>query len=139
MTIEPPTDLPAEGVALLKDHFHEDPVPVLGRAQLFSVGGVPILIRTSRKSSFPTTATDAALSELDIEQRGAHFILFVTPRDRYLVPTKVAAEAYREAHTRWLASGAQTAGSNDTPAIHLDHRARHNDYAAKWGQYRIST
>src|SRR4051794_37948648 len=107
MPTKPRTDLPAEGVALLTDHFGESPVRP-GRAYLFEVGAVKILMRTSRESTFPTTASHPDLTELDFEGHGAHFILFVTPGDRYLVPIKIAGRAYREAHTYWLANGAQT-------------------------------
>jgi hypothetical protein len=138
MLTEPLAGLPAEGVALLAAHFGEAPVHVPGPAHLFEAGGVKILMRTSRDSTFPTTATDSDLTELDIERRGAHFILFVNPSDRYLVPIKVAANAYREAHAYWLANGAQTGGSNVTPAIHLDATGRFNDYAERWRRYRIT-
>jgi hypothetical protein len=95
-------------------------------------------MRTSRDSTFPTTATDPDLTELDIERRGAHLILFVNPSDRYLVPIKVAAKAYREAHAYWLADDGHTGGSNLTPAIHLDGSGRFNDYAARWRRYQIT-
>ena len=105
MAIEPLAGLPAEGVALLTAHFNEAPVRVPGPAHLFEAGAVKILMRNSRESTFPTIATDAALSELNIERRRAHFILFVDPSDGYLVRIKVAGKAYREAHAHWLASG----------------------------------
>jgi hypothetical protein len=48
MLTKPFTGLHAEGVALLAAQLGEAPVHVPGLAHLFEVGGVKILMRTSR-------------------------------------------------------------------------------------------
>lgn len=85
-------------------------------------------------------------ARLNIE--GTDWLLVVMPEVErtagrviaYLVPTLVAVEAVRTTHKQWLSTDPNTKGSNTTWNLWFDESgpAKANDFATKWGEYRLN-
>ena len=107
--------------------------------------GQKVRVRTCNDHILVVVA-DSPKPDARLNIEGTDYLLIVMPekpRTRgavigYLVPTTVAVEAARRAHSEWLATSPATSGNNRTWNLWFDHLPTpHGDFATKWQQYRL--
>jgi hypothetical protein len=104
--------------------------------------GKTVRLRTNNKPAVMTKAeSGAADASLPFESEDYLGVVFPAERPNvvvgYLVPSPVAAAAYRDIHARWLAADPGHSRDNETRVIRFDRipGALNDGYANKWAEY----
>ncbi len=136
------------GISLLQaEGQHLRKIPTQTRAMIYELaGGEKVRVRTCNDHILVVLADGPELdAKLNIE--GTDYLLIVMPETPrapgpvvgYLVPTTVAVEAVRRAHSEWLASSPATKGNNRTWNLWFDDgQSPAGGFARKWREYRLA-
>lgn len=122
-------------------------LPSQGRSMLYELeNGASVRVRTCNDHVLIAVA-DKPTKNAKLNIEGTDWLLIVMPVEprthgdvrAYLVPTKEAVEAVREAHHSWLATNPNTKGDNTTWNLWFGARGKRqsNNFAEKWADYLL--
>jgi hypothetical protein len=105
--------------------------------------GQTVRLRTNNKPAAMALAKNGAVdAHLPFEDEDFLGIAFLSGEQKvagYLVPSAVAAKAFREGHRLWLAADASHSRETKTRILFFDSEAKldrpHHNYDSKWSKY----
>lgn len=106
-----------------------------------------VRMRTNNARNLPCKSSDTDLKRGKLDIEGADFLYWVVPTsvggaseiEAYFLPTDVAVQMVRSAHTHWLENEGNSKGANFTPALFLDRVPSGQDRPLRdiWSSFHI--